>query len=56
MQQLAEAVQTVTGDRFQIEYGSLDGDQQPTEPESEMMDEEDFVARVKSEFNAEEVI
>ena len=55
-QQLAEAVQTVTGDRFQIEYGSLDGDQQPTEPESEMMDEEDFVARVKSEFNAEEVI
>ncbi|MCB0869884.1 MAG: DNA polymerase III subunit gamma/tau [Solirubrobacterales bacterium] len=56
-QQLAEAIGTVTGERFQVEYGSLESGQQPaTDPESEVMKEEDFVARVKSEFNAEEVI
>jgi DNA polymerase-3 subunit gamma/tau len=55
-QNLIAALTTVTGDRFQIEYGSLEGGQQATDPEAEVMDEEDFVARVKSEFNAEEVI
>ncbi len=56
-QQLAAAVQAVTGDRFQVEYESLESGQQPaSDPESEVMKEEDFVARVKSEFNAEEVI
>jgi DNA polymerase-3 subunit gamma/tau len=55
-QQLADAVQAVTGERLKIEYDSLESDRQATEPESEVMPEEDFVARVKSEFNAEEVI
>lgn len=55
-QQLAAAVHAVTGDRFRIEYDSLDSDQPAADPESEVMDEEDFIARVKSEFNAEEVI
>ncbi|MCB0857791.1 MAG: DNA polymerase III subunit gamma/tau [Solirubrobacterales bacterium] len=55
-QQLAEAVLAVTGERLKIEYDSLESDRQATEPESEVMPEEDFVARVKSEFNAEEVI
>lgn len=55
-QQLAEALTAVTGDQFRIEYASLDSGQQAADPESEVMDEEDFIARVKSEFNAEEVI
>ncbi|MCB0859328.1 MAG: DNA polymerase III subunit gamma/tau [Solirubrobacterales bacterium] len=55
-QQLAAAVTAVTGDQFQIEYDSLEGGQAAADPESEVMDEEDFIARVKSEFNAEEVI
>ena len=54
--ELIAAVQMVTGDQFQIEYTSLDSDQETADPESEVMDEEDFVAKVKSEFNAEEVI
>jgi hypothetical protein len=56
LQQLGAAVSAVTGDQYRIEYDSLEGGQQAAEPESEVMDEEDFVARVKSEFNAEEVI
>lgn len=55
-QALAAAVLAVTGDQFKIEYGNLDSPRDATEPESEVMDEEDFVAKVKSEFNAEEVI
>ncbi len=55
-QGLVAAVTAVTGDRFQIDYDSLESDQQAADPESEVMDEEDFIARVKSEFNAEEVI
>ncbi|MBN8869211.1 MAG: DNA polymerase III subunit gamma/tau [Solirubrobacterales bacterium] len=56
LQQLGAAVTAVTGDQFRLEYDSLEGGQQAADPESEVMDEEDFVARVKSEFNAEEVI
>jgi hypothetical protein len=55
-QQLADALSAVTGSRFSVEYASLDSGQQATDPESEVMDEEDFIARVKSDFNAEEVI
>ncbi|HNH86971.1 MAG TPA: DNA polymerase III subunit gamma/tau, partial [Solirubrobacterales bacterium] len=55
-QQLAEAIKVVTGDQFQVEYASLDSGQEVADPESEVMEEEDFIARVKSEFNAEEVI
>lgn len=56
LKQLGAALGTVTGDQFRIQYESLDGGQQAVDPEAEAMDEEDFVARVKSEFNAEEVI
>jgi len=55
-QLLAEALASVTGDKFRVEYDSLDAGPQAADPESEVMDEEDFIARVKSEFNAEEVI
>ena len=55
-EELAAAVAVVTGIRFQIDYASLDGGQQAADPDPEVMDEEDFIARVKSEFNAEEVI
>jgi uncharacterized protein (DUF2267 family) len=55
-QQLGAAVAAVTGDQFQIEYDSLDSARPAANPESEVMNEDDFVARVKSEFNAEEVI
>ncbi|HMT05856.1 MAG: DNA polymerase III subunit gamma/tau [Solirubrobacterales bacterium] len=55
-QQMADAVQSVTGDRYAIEYTSLESGVPAPEPESEVMDEQDFVARVKSDFNAEEVI
>ena len=55
-EQMAAAVQSVTGDRYAIEYTSLESGAPAPEPESEVMDEQDFVARVKSDFNAEEVI
>ncbi len=55
-QQLAEAVEAVTGERLRIDFDSLESGRQATEPESEVMPEDDFVARVKTEFNAEEVI
>lgn len=55
-EQLGAAVTAVTGERFQVGYASLEGGQQAADPESEVMGEEDFIARVKSEFNAEEVI
>lgn len=55
-QQLTSALSTVTGDSFQLQYSSLDSGQQAADPETDVMAEEDFVARVKSEFNAEEVI
>ena len=55
-QQLAAAVTAVTGETPQIGYTGLDSARTEVEPESEVMDEEDFIARVKSEFNAEEVI
>ncbi|MDQ5894739.1 MAG: polymerase subunit gamma/tau [Actinomycetota bacterium] len=55
-EQLAAAAAVVTGIRFQVDYASLDGGQQAADPDPEVMDEEDFIARVKSEFNAEEVI
>jgi len=54
---LSRAVESVTGRTgLRIEYTNLESGSPAAEPESELMDEEDFVARVKSEFNAEEVI
>lgn len=55
-QQLAAALKAVTGEQLQVEYTSLDSDREDVDPGSEVMEEEDFIARVKSEFNAEEVI
>ena len=53
---LAKAVEAVTGAGLRVEYTSLESGGPAAEPEPELLDEEDFVARVKSEFNAEEVI
>lgn len=55
-QQLSEAVEAVTGERLRVEFDSLESGRRATEPESEVMPEDDFVARIKTEFNAEEVI
>ncbi|MBN8867920.1 MAG: DNA polymerase III subunit gamma/tau [Solirubrobacterales bacterium] len=55
-EQLAAAVETVTGDRPKISYTSLDPGQSGGDEDTGALDEEEFVARVKSEFNAEEVI
>jgi hypothetical protein len=56
--QLSDALKSVTGEDFQLEYGELgsaegepSGDAAPA-----AVDEEKLVERVKSEFNAEEVI
>ncbi|MDQ2700553.1 MAG: hypothetical protein M3Y23_04415, partial [Actinomycetota bacterium] len=54
---LVEALFTVTGERLTPEYADLDGSGGPQAPEPvETIGEDEFVARVKSEFNAEEVI
>lgn len=55
-QQLVAALKTVTGESFELEYGNLDAGQEAADPASEVMAEEDFIAKVKTEFNAEEVI
>ena len=59
--QLVEAVVEVTGWRPTVAFAELEGDQTLTEPhaqgaEGRRMDEQEFVERIKSEFNAEEVI
>ncbi len=56
--QLIEAVHSVTGERYLLEYtelGSETGEASVQSP-PETVDEEQLVERVKSEFNAEEVI
>lgn len=53
---IGRALTEVTGESFQIDYSSLGPEQPATDPESETLGEDDFIARVKSEFNAEEVI
>jgi len=58
---LVEAVVEVTGWRPTVAFAELEGDQTVTEPhakgaEGRRMDEQEFVDRIKSEFNAEEVI
>ncbi|MBU3691179.1 MAG: DNA polymerase III subunit gamma/tau [Solirubrobacterales bacterium] len=59
--QLVEAVVEVTGWRPQVAFTDLEGDQTLSEPHAQgaqgrRMDEREFVERIKSEFNAEEVI
>jgi len=61
MAQLVEAVLEVTGWRPEVSFTELEGDQTVVEPhasgaEGRRMDEREFVERIKSEFNAEEVI
>ena len=61
MAQLVEAVLEVTGWRPEVAFTEFEGDQTVTEPhasgaEGRRMDEREFVERIKSEFNAEEVI
>jgi DNA polymerase-3 subunit gamma/tau len=61
MAQLVEAVLEVTGWRPEVSFTEIEGDQTVTEPhatgaEGRRMDEREFVERIKSEFNAEEVI
>ena len=61
MVQLVEAVLEVTGWRPEVVFTELEGDQTVSEPhasgaEGRRMDEREFVERIKSEFNAEEVI
>ena len=61
MAQLVEAVLDVTGWRPEVVFAELEGDQTVAEPhasgaEGRRMDEREFVERIKSEFNAEEVI
>jgi len=61
MVQLVEAVLEVTGWRPEVSFTEIEGDQTVTEPhasgaEGRRMDEREFVERIKSEFNAEEVI
>jgi hypothetical protein len=51
----------VTGWRPEVSFTEIEGDQTVTEPhatgaEGRRMDEREFVERIKSEFNAEEVI
>lgn len=55
---LVEALLTVTGEKMTTVYVDLDaqsGDS-GSQPSAQTIDEEEFVQRVKSEFNAEEVI
>ncbi len=56
--QLVEAVTTVTGEQYLLEYTELgsEADEAPEESPPEAVDEEQLVERVKTEFNAEEVI
>ena len=57
--QLAAAVTSVTGEQYVLEYTELASDaagEPPAAEAPEAVDEEQLVERVKSEFNAEEVI
>ncbi len=57
--QLAQALLTVTGERLEVAFGDLDGEDPAGEAfssASEKVGEDEFVEKLKSEFNAEEVI
>jgi DNA polymerase-3 subunit gamma/tau len=54
--QVAAALETVTGERLRPVYVLLDGEAAPdAAPAEEKVDEEELVERLKSEFDAEEV-
>ncbi|MBK5231707.1 MAG: DNA polymerase III subunit gamma/tau [Thermoleophilia bacterium] len=58
-QQLAAALLTVTGEELEVAYGDLDGPASAGDSfsgDSDTVGEDEFVEKVKSEFNAEEVI
>ncbi len=56
-QKLVEAILAVTGERVEVSFTTLDGGPAPAAgPATPAMTEEELVARVKTEFNAEEVI
>lgn len=54
-EKLAEAIETVTGVRAGLEFSTLDDGSAPPEGRAELSGDE-LVDRVKSEFNAEEII
>ena len=56
---LVEALLSVTGEKLAVAFGDLESQPESpagTPPSAPRVDEEEFVQRVKSEFNAEEVI
>jgi DNA polymerase-3 subunit gamma/tau len=53
-EQVAEALQTITGERLRPVYALLDGDPETAEP-AEGVDQDALVEKLKSEFDAEEV-
>lgn len=56
-QKLIDAIRTVTGDRFEVGFTTFEGGPSPEAgAAAPTMSEEELVERVKSEFNAEEVI
>ncbi len=58
-QQLMAALLTVTGEELEVAYGELDGSASSGDSfgqSSDTVGEDEFVEKVKSEFNAEEVI
>mgnify|MGYP006323668167 FL=1 len=55
-EQLVAAILAVTGDRVKVTFGVLASRPDEPAPGPEPVDEEEFLNRVKTEFNAEEVI
>ena len=55
-EQLVAAILAVTGDRVKVAFGVLASRPDEPAPGPEPVDEEEFLNRVKTEFNAEEVI
>lgn len=55
-EQLVAAILAVTGDRVKVAFGVLASRPDEPAPGPEPVDEEEFLKRVKTEFNAEEVI
>jgi DNA polymerase-3 subunit gamma/tau len=54
--QLAAALFTVTGEELTVSYGDLEGQVDAEASAGDSVDEDEFVEKVISEFNAEEVI
>ncbi|MGK2955106.1 MAG: DNA polymerase III subunit gamma/tau, partial [Solirubrobacterales bacterium] len=54
--QLAAALLAVTGEELTVSYGDLEGEAAQEASAGDSVDEEEFVEKVISEFNAEEVI